>query len=78
MLGAYAVQLSAQLCVVRRPDSLTAGGDFGLVRHITCCVDGRVVKRIDRAQARDALAGVEARTIGRAVQIDHVARMRGH
>ena len=50
------------------PDAMTP-----LIRHIACCVDGGVVKGIDGAQAGDALAGVEAGAIGRAVQVHHVA-----
>ncbi|MNT90874.1 hypothetical protein D3C72_2318810 [compost metagenome] len=41
-------------------------------------VDGRVIKGIDRAQAGDALAGIQAGAVGRAVQIDHITRMRGY
>ena len=78
VLRTDAVQLGTQLRVVRRPDGIAARSDLCFIGHIACCVDGRVVESIDRAQAGNALPRVQAGAIGRAVHVDHIARMRGH
>ncbi|MNT35175.1 hypothetical protein D3C72_1711940 [compost metagenome] len=79
MLRLDARQLTRQLVVVELPDGIAALGDLGVVwLQVLAAVDRRVGKGVGRAQARHTLAGVEACAIGRAVHVDHEARMRCH
>lgn len=65
MLGLDAGQLGSQLVMVGLPDLLTALGNLGVIgMQIGAAVDGGVGKGVDRAQAGNALAGVEAGAIG--------------
>jgi hypothetical protein len=76
--GLHALELGLQLAVVRLPDGVTALGDFLVARHVGGVgIHRRVVEGVDRTQAGDALAGVQAGAVRRTVQVDHVARVRG-
>ncbi|MCY1219687.1 hypothetical protein D9M72_316720 [compost metagenome] len=76
--GLQSRQFRSQRLMVWAPDRGAARGDFRVVGAVAAIgVQRRLVEGVDRAQAGGVLAGIQVGIVGRAVQVDHVARMRG-
>ena len=78
MRGAQPGQLGAQRVVVGLPVSRAAFVDFDRVGLLAVQVQVLLAKGVQRQQAGRVLPGVEVAVLGRTVQVDHVARVRGH
>ena len=77
MLRVDAVEFAAQLLVIRAPPGFEPLRHFGVGHALAVAIDRRAVEGLRRAQARGGLAGIETGVVGRPVQVDDVARMRG-
>jgi hypothetical protein len=61
--------------VIGLPNGFPALGDLGVVGLVAGPIRECVVEAVDRAHAGDAPPRIQAGTVGRPVEIDHIARI---
>jgi hypothetical protein len=77
VLGADPIEFAAELIVIRAPPGVAALGDLRAPHGLSIAVDRRTVESHVGTKARGCLSGVQTGVVGRPIQVDYVAGVRG-
>jgi hypothetical protein len=71
------LQATGKLLMVRAPDLVQTPAFFGIIRLVSRYVDGGAVKQAGGAQSSVIGARIQRAIVGRPIDVDDIARVRG-